>query len=525
VIGFLVYPKIFQKDKFKDFRTEDGRISIAVMPFKNLTGDTLYNVWQEGLQNLLISTLTNSKELSVRQYFTMLTAMENNIENKASLTPSSARDLARKLKTKTIILGNILRANNTIRISTQLMDVESEKIFKTYHLDAETEGDLLKVADSLSKTIKEYFEIKQLMDEFGYNEISNYILPTSVEALRYYVLGLSAFLELNYPRAIYWLKKSIELDSTFAASYIQLSSAYSNLGLYLNDTVLLNQAEKMFTIAYQHKDSYGIFEQLRLESLRCNFYETPREALIYSQQLLDLDDQSLRNWYNLGHNYYKLHEYDKVIYPIERVFEIADKINFKRHWAPVYILIGDAYHNLGEHEKEKEIYERGLEFLPENPWLIQQQAICALSHRDFERAQGLISMFRNIMIEKNRWELSDVLTYVGDFYFLADLPDSAVVYYKKGLDLEPGDPFLMYLLGSTLIDEDIDLDKGMDFIDQILKKDPNNYLYIAAKGWGLYKLGQYEEAYKLLNKAWEKRRYYDHDIYLHLQEARKKVKL
>jgi len=31
----LLYPKIFNPDKFEDIRDEDGRITIAVMPFEH----------------------------------------------------------------------------------------------------------------------------------------------------------------------------------------------------------------------------------------------------------------------------------------------------------------------------------------------------------------------------------------------------------------------------------------------------------------------------------------------------------
>jgi hypothetical protein len=59
VVGILVYPKIFSKDNFKEVRDSDGKLAIAVMPFENLSGDSLYNVWQSGIQNLLITTLSN----------------------------------------------------------------------------------------------------------------------------------------------------------------------------------------------------------------------------------------------------------------------------------------------------------------------------------------------------------------------------------------------------------------------------------------------------------------------------------
>ena len=104
VVVILLYPKIFPRDKFRDIRDEDDRISISVMPFGNLSGDTLYNVWQDGFQNLLITTLSNSSELSVRQYQTVYSILEDRKdEYHAALTPSLARELALKLDTSCLL--------------------------------------------------------------------------------------------------------------------------------------------------------------------------------------------------------------------------------------------------------------------------------------------------------------------------------------------------------------------------------------------------------------------------------------
>ncbi len=88
IVVILAYPKIFRKDKLEDIRDLDGRISVAVMPFQNLTVDTLYNVWQEGVQNLLINKLSNSEELSVSQSQTMFDILESTGQTSyASITP------------------------------------------------------------------------------------------------------------------------------------------------------------------------------------------------------------------------------------------------------------------------------------------------------------------------------------------------------------------------------------------------------------------------------------------------------
>ena len=88
VVGILVYPKIFT-NKSNIEKDADGRISVAVMPFQNQSGDSLFNVWQEGIQNLLITSLSNSEELSVRQYETMYNIIgDKKPVNYSSITPS-----------------------------------------------------------------------------------------------------------------------------------------------------------------------------------------------------------------------------------------------------------------------------------------------------------------------------------------------------------------------------------------------------------------------------------------------------
>lgn len=60
LIGFFVFKRISVTTGPKD-----KRISIAVLPFQNRTNDTIWNVWEEGLQESLIAWLSNSKELKV----------------------------------------------------------------------------------------------------------------------------------------------------------------------------------------------------------------------------------------------------------------------------------------------------------------------------------------------------------------------------------------------------------------------------------------------------------------------------
>ena len=57
-------------------------------------------------------------------------------------------------------------------------------------------------------------------------------------------------------------------------------------------------------------------------------------------------------------------------------------------------------------------------------------------------------------------------------------------------------------------------------VNKALDLRPDHYNYLETKGWGLYKLGKYKEALEVLKRSWELTPVYNHDLYLHLEEAK-----
>lgn len=60
------------------------------------------------------------------------------------------------------------------------------------------------------------------------------------------------------------------------------------------------------------------------------------------------------------------------------------------------------------------------------------------------------------------------------------------------------DPLYYNFYAYLLIDHDIDIDKGIELIKKALKDDPNSNYYIDTLAWGLYKKGDCQKAYELL---------------------------
>ena len=78
-------------------------------------------------------------------------------------------------------------------------------------------------------------------------------------------------------------------------------------------------------------------------------------------------------------------------------------------------------------------------------------------------------------------------------------------------------------LALFLIEKDRNINEGMDLIEKALELNSDNYLYLVTKGWGLYKQGKFKGALEFLEKAWNSKLTYNHDVFLHLEAAKKAV--
>ncbi len=75
-------------------------------------------------------------------------------------------------------------------------------------------------------------------------------------------------------------------------------------------------------------------------------------------------------------------------------------------------------------------------------------------------------------------------------------------------------------LGYILIDFDVDINKGLDFVNKALEKAPNNLAYIDSLAWGQYKLKQCKKAYENMKKVVDSAGLNDVEIKTHWEKIK-----
>ena len=518
IIGaILAYPKIFRRDTLEKLRSSGGRISLAIMPFKNLTVDTLLNIWQLGLQNLLITSLSNSEELSVRQYETLdkiLGGTEN--ENYASLTPSFAADLAKKLEANTVIIGNLYKTGNRIRVTANLIDSKTEEIYKSYEIDGNTEDDFFHITDSLSKLIMNFLEMKKLVQKNNFADLKN-IYTSSASAFKYYIQARRYHGQLDYNSAIDLYKKSISMDTNFVSPMLMLSYIYGDLGKS-------EESKKWVYKAYDRINNVPHDIQLQIKEVKAAVNKEPKELIKYVKQYLEINPYSTRAFYAIGWASYNTEQWQAAIDAFEEGIKLNKKFGSKyKLWIWNYILLGNAYHKIGEHDKEMKIYEDGLNLWPDqNLDVTYYQSVCAISQGDSVKANVYLAKVKTIGKQKGLQE-SEILGLLAGIYDEANSMNKAEKYYRQALLLQPSNPVRMNGLAYFLIDNDRNIEEGLELIDKALELSPEEYYMLDTKGWGLYKQGRYDEALEFLNKSWDSSPFYNHETFLHLEAAKKAV--
>ena len=515
----LAYPKMFKQNTLEKLRSSDGRISVAILPFRNMSNDSALNYLEEWIPESVTSYLSDFSEyLQVRQTESINWLIQSKgFTNYTSITPSVANMISQKLEAKVFISGAIIKSGTGIILSTSIIESKTEEVLKSFQIDGTAEI-LNPIIDSLIKMVTNFLLISKLQKEVPPDV--QYIGSTnSHEAHRFYTMGFHSYYDdQDYNVATKWFLQALKIDSNFVGAMVLISHAYAQQKMYA-------EAKRWCLKAYEREDLVSTKLKLYIDYAYAAFFQTHYERIKYCKKFLKIDDQSPHWNFFLGMNYRNIYQFENAISEIEKALEIYQKWGIRPQWALDYTNLGFAYHKTGQYNKECELYKKAEQDFPDNSSIIGFQAVLSLTKKDTTSANQYIEKFKSLLTENSTSE-ADIAANLAWMYWYADIPVKEEKYLRQALTIEPANPERMNNLAWFLIDKDRNVKEGMTLVAKALELNPDYYDYLHTEGWGLFKQGNYNKAVEILQKSWDlrmKNAIYYHDAFLHLEAAKKAV--
>jgi TolB-like protein len=197
-------------------------LSLAVLPFQNLSGDPRLEYWADGITDELITGVARIVNLRVISRSSAMRFKD---------ATTSLAEIARELGVDVVLQGSVVVSGRRLRIRTQLVDP-----FRDQHMWTETYerelGDVITLQTVIAQEIARHIRAQLRSGEPARSRPHRGVAPGAYEA---YLKGRHFLARgAGVDRSLEYFNKAIALDPHFAAPYAGLADCYVVLGvLYL----------------------------------------------------------------------------------------------------------------------------------------------------------------------------------------------------------------------------------------------------------------------------------------------------
>ncbi len=98
-------------------------------------------------------------------------------------------------------------------------------------------------------------------------------------------------------------------------------------------------------------------------------------------------------------------------------------------------------------------------------------------------------------------ESTQIYASLGFIYYSQKKVDESIEILGRALKLDPLYPNALNSLGYIYAEENINMDKALEYCEKAAEIKPNSAAYLDSLGWVYYKIGEYKEARSCLRKA------------------------
>ncbi|MGD9346109.1 MAG: protein kinase [Candidatus Aminicenantes bacterium] len=374
ILGVVIWQLLPKRDAAPPLVSD--KPSIAVMYFKNNTGDESFDIWRTALSDSIITDLSQSiyiRVLSGDQLYSILRKLD--LLEATSYASEDLKKVASEGRVNHILQGNLSKAGDTFRIDYTLKDINTGESVGAERVEGVGEDSIFAMVDNLTRKIKANFRLsaREIADDI--DEEVGKITTRSAEAYRYYAEGRKHFNLREHEKSIELMEKAVSIDSEFAMAYRSMAVSYGEMGYRAKVLEFINKALE-FSHRMTERERYLI---------QGDFYrsseETYDKAIEAYTKLLELYPDDMTGNNNLGVIYSSIGDVDNAIerYEVNRRTGDDNVIT--------YTNLAGCYEDKGMYDKAKTYYEEFIHNISDNNFVRRQYAYHYLRQGKFDLAQ------------------------------------------------------------------------------------------------------------------------------------------
>ncbi len=333
-----------------------GNPSVAIMYFKNNTGDAGLDHWRNALADLLITDLTQSKYvqvLSEDKLFNILGELDQ--QDAKNYSSEVLREVASRGQVNHVLVGSYTRAGDIFRMNITLQKAAEGEVVGSETVEGTGEQSFYAMVDELTRRIKIHFTLSQEQLSSDIDRRIEDITTNNPEALKFYIAGRHHHLNQDYQKSIQAMENAIAIDPDFAMAYRSLAMSYNNLRQYAERSQYIQKAMEL-SKRLPDRERYQIMGDYYRES-----ETTDDKAIEAFTTLLELYPDTLNAINNLGLIYSGLGESEKAIAYFEEAIQRGDRS------AVVYTNLASNYCAIRSYDKAKQLLEIYIETISDRP--------------------------------------------------------------------------------------------------------------------------------------------------------------
>ncbi len=334
----------------------EGKPSVAILYFKNNTGDVSLDHWRNALADLLITDLAQSKfvqVLSEDKLFNILGDLDQ-LEAK-NFSSDVLREVASRGKVNHILVGSFTRAGDVFRVSITLQRAAEGEVIGSESVEGTGEQSFYTIVDELTLRIKAHFALSRDQLSSDIDRRVEDITTSNPEALKFYIVGRQYHLNQDYRESIEAMENAIAIDPDFAMAYRSLAMSHGNLFLYAQRTQYIQKAMEL-SERLPDRERYQIRGDFYSGSERT--YDKAIDAYI---KLLELYPEALNAINNLGRIYGLIGERKMQVEYYEKAIQKGDRS------AVIYTNLASVYGSIGNFDKAHQLLEGYIETVSDLP--------------------------------------------------------------------------------------------------------------------------------------------------------------